>query len=564
VTIATCPDDDALLALVTGDTCDDVVRAHVEGCESCRGRLESLRVGLATVRNAFAQQQTTTLETDVSPPAPPPQIGKYLIVGTLGEGAQAIVFRGVHATLNKEVVLKVGRHPIEEGAVDRAHLVNEGKVLALLDHPHLARVLDLDFHEGRPYLVMEYVDGMNLEEYTAATKPSPRQSAALVVKLARALAVAHHEGVVHHDIKPRNILIDESGTPMLIDFGLAWLRRAEGRKLEEMNAPGGTLAYMAPEHARGEVEKIGPLSDVFALGGVLYFLLTGKPPFTGTDRFTVQQKAMRCDYDASALDHPGVPAPLAALCRKALSANRADRPASAEDFAEELEKLAQPPKKSRWPIMTGLGATALLLVAVVIALLWRLERPLPAARGAQPLVRLYRRTSDLKEPKPPKYITTGDHVAVSFEVPHGSESVLFWLGSSGTLRQLDPAVAGEGKTGPRLRYPAEKEVSITGPKGTDLVLVVASRKGKPLPTKDEMEHILTEAGVTPLPALDREDPVLMLHRDEVEEGDSLRDSRDIGAEVNTPLTETRRRLEALRKTLRQRYDWFWGVAIPHV
>jgi tRNA A-37 threonylcarbamoyl transferase component Bud32 len=568
VTAATCPDDDALLALATGDDSDEVVSAHTERCESCRGRLESLRVGLATLRIAFTQQGTLTHQDPVSTPDQPAQIGKYFIVGTLGEGAQAVVYRGVHATLNKEVVLKVGRHPIEGGALDRAHLVNEGKVLALLDHPHLARVLDLDFHEGRPFLVIEYVEGVNLEEYAATTKPSPRQSAALVAKLAHALAVAHHEGVVHHDIKPSNILIDEMGRPLLIDFGLAWLRRAEGRKLEETPAPGGTLAYMAPEHARGEVEKIGPASDVFALGGVLYFLLTGKPPFTGPDAFTVQQKAMRCDYDAGALDRPGVPARLAALCRQALSANAGDRPTSAEVFAAELEKAAVPPKKRRWAIVAGVAAAGVLGVAALTAFLARSPGRLPPAPGAQRLVRLYERMKDgapvpYRKPILPPNVQNGDRVAVVFEVPRDSEAVLFWVGSSGTVHEFAPAPDSEGKTGPRLRYPAEDLMEVSGPKGTELFLVIANRKGRPLPTREEMEGILTEVGGSAaLPAPRPDDPQLLLHRDRVEEEDD--DSRDPGVQVSTPLTQTRRRLEELRKVLRKKYDWFWGVAIPHV
>jgi serine/threonine protein kinase len=376
--------------------------------------------------------------------------------------------------------------------------------------------------------------------------------------------------VVHHDIKPTNILIDETGRPVLIDFGLAWLRKAEGRKREDETAPGGTLAYMAPEHARGEVEKIGPASDVFALGGVLYFLLTGKPPFTGPDGFTVQQKAMRCDYDAAALNRAGVPRALAVLCRQALSADPKDRPASAEVFAGELEKssVAAPNTKPRWPILVGLAATGVVTAAAVMAMLWRLPKPLPPAVGKQKLVRLYERTKKGEEkrfrnPVLPPSVKSGDRVAVMFEIPHDSETVLFWLGSSGKLHQFAPVAEGEGKTGPRMRYPAQNLVEVSGATGTELLLVVANRKGKPLPTREEIESILREAGGSmALPAPRPDDPQLLLHRDAVEEDDD--GSRDPSGEVSTPWTETRRRLEVLRKTLRERYDWFWGVAIPHV
>jgi serine/threonine protein kinase len=559
----TCPDEDALFALVAGDA-DPAVRAHTDGCPSCQRKLESMNVGLATLRNLFTHETVTLPTLPTLPESRPAQIGKYFIVGTLGEGAQAVVYRGLHATLNKEVVLKVGRHPVEDGAADRAWLVNEGKLLTLLDHPHLAKVLDLDFHQGWPYLVIEYIPGVNLEEYAGAQKLTPYDSARLVSKLSSALAVAHREGVVHHDVKPTNVLVDETGRPVLIDFGLALLRKAEGRRGEE-TAPGGTLAYMAPEQARGEVEKIGPASDLFGLGGVLFFLLTGKPPFSGPDGFTIQQKAMRCDLDTSALDRFAIPKPLALLCKKALSASPQDRPASAEAFASELEKLSHPAKRLGWRVVGGVAAGVAGAVGLA-AWLWPGPKPLPPAPGAQTLIRLRERTEGgvsrrFERPRLPPYLTNGDLVDVVFETPQDSEPVLFWLGSSGALRQRPPGPAGDGKTGPRLRYPHERQVKVVGPPGTELVLVVASRRGRPVPTQEEMEAILDEvSGGKPLPRLRPDDPPLLVYRGGVEEGI---EARDIGEEVSTPLSEMRAWLEALRRKLLERYDWCWGVALPH-
>src|SRR5262245_44217987 len=265
----------------------------------------------------------------------------------------------------------------------------------MLEHPHLPHVVDLDFHDDKPYLVMEYVRGVNLEEYAASASPTPRESAALVARLARGLAVAHAADVVHHDIKPRNVLVAEDGRPILIDFGLAWLRRMDGQQMEQTGAPGGTLVYMAPEHARGEVEKIGRHTDLFGLGGVLYFLLTGKSLFAAADAFTAHQKAMRCDYDAAALDRPDIPAALARLCRQALSPRPEDRPGSADELATELEKFAQPPRPAhanRRLVLGGLAAGGLAAVVGVTAWLWpRPEPPLPAAPKVQDLVKVHER-----------------------------------------------------------------------------------------------------------------------------------------------------------------------------
>ncbi len=561
MTPTACPDEDALFDVLAGDAPAEV-RAHAEGCPACRQRVEGMQLGLTTLRTLYTHE-TLTHEGPHLPPDRPAQLGKYFIVGALGEGAQAVVYRGLHATLNKEVVVKLGKHPAAEGATDRASLVNEGKVLALLDHPHLAKVLDLDFHQGRPYLVMEYVEGVTLTDYAAAAKPGPRQSAGLVAKLARALAAAHQQGVVHHDVKPGNVLVDDDGRPVLIDFGLAWLRRCAGPGEpgpEETGAPGGTLAYMAPEHARGEVEKIGPPSDLFSLAGVLLFLLTGKPPFTGTDPFTVQQKAMRCELDDAGLDAPGIPRPLARLCRRALSADPAGRPASAEAFARELEKLAAPPK-NRLALLAACAAAA----AVAACLAWSFlggTPALPPAPGVQSLVRLHQRTEQgktlsYKTPPTPDYLLGGDLVDVRFEVPPGSEAALYWLGSEGRLLRRDPVASGEGKLGLLLRYPAEKLARVQGPPGTELVLALASRKGRPLPPSGEVERLL--AGQGPLPPLRPDDPKLLLWRGGVEEGAD----RGIDEEVSTPMTQVRSRLETLRKELLGRCDWFWAVALPH-
>src|SRR5439155_1826266 len=143
----------------------------------------------------------------------PTAIGKYLVLGPLDRGGQAQVFRAIHPTLHKEVVIKLSRQIVGAGAADRDHLLAEGRLLAELDHSHLARVYDLDVYEDRAFLVMEYVRGRTLEQYARQEKPSPRQAVLLVARVARALAVAHRRGVTHRDVKPKNIVIDEGGEP---------------------------------------------------------------------------------------------------------------------------------------------------------------------------------------------------------------------------------------------------------------------------------------------------------------------------------------------------------------
>src|SRR5262249_17110971 len=191
---------------------------------------------------------------------------------------QAEVFRVVHPQLRQERVIKLAREPV--GVDGRCDIIDEGRKLAELDHPNMVRVHELDFHEDRPYLVMEYVRGRSLKDYASEHPVSPRQAAALLAKVCAAAEAAHRRGTVHRDIKHLNIVIDEKNEPRLIDFGIA---RSRTYWSDDRGPTGGTFEFMPPEQARvessDEQAKVGPRSDVFALGAVLYFLLTGKAPF---------------------------------------------------------------------------------------------------------------------------------------------------------------------------------------------------------------------------------------------------------------------------------------------
>ena len=222
-----------------------------------------------------------------SRPERPGAIGKYLVVDQLDEGGQAQVYRVIHPKLGKDMVLKLGRQPV--GDDERTSLVAEGRLLADLEHINLVRIYDLRLPQ-RPAVPG---DGVRARPEPRGLRPRRAGDAApgrrLVARLAGALAMVHRRGVIHRDIKPRNILIDEAGEPRLIDFGLARLRNAWSDP--SPTTWGGTLAYMAPEQARLEHDRIGPRSDIFGLGAVLYFLLTGRPPFAGETQDEVWDRA---------------------------------------------------------------------------------------------------------------------------------------------------------------------------------------------------------------------------------------------------------------------------------
>jgi serine/threonine protein kinase len=268
----------------------------------------------------------------------PTTIGRYRIIEHLGSGGQADVFRAAHPTLpGRDVVIKWLRRslPKPEGA----RLVQEGRVLASLDDPGVVRVYDVDEHAGRTFIVLEHIAGRSLQDYLQQRPLPTRQAAALVADLARTLARVHVRGVLHLDLKPANVLLDVTGRPRLLDFGLAWANRTWTGPAEREESICGTLAYMAPEVANGEIARIGPATDVFGLGAVLYHLLTGRPPYHGDNQAIVWQQAKQGQINPPRRVNPAIPRRLERICLKALAVSPDDRYASARDLGKAIHSF---------------------------------------------------------------------------------------------------------------------------------------------------------------------------------------------------------------------------------
>src|SRR5262245_14472504 len=355
-----CPEEHELLPMASGEPADAEVSGHVRGCPACRERVDRMAAEVRSLRlytseassepwpepgfspgspvpdaagmtedwtpagSAITPAPPTTWPDGAgAPPAAPPAIGKYLVVGEVDRGGQAVVYRVVHAGLGRDLALKYALQPLADGDPARGLIAEEARVLAgIPEHPGLVRVHDLDLHDGHLYLVMDFVRGRTLAQFAKDHRPGPRQSARLVAEVARAVGAAHRCGAVHQDVKPKNILIDEQGHARLIDFGMARLRHAwcggEGGGAGEEGPSGGTPGFMAPEQARGADDQVGPRSDVFGLGAVLYSLLTGRPPFAAADRRAALERAARCDFDRPALRAPGIPRRLARVVLRAM------------------------------------------------------------------------------------------------------------------------------------------------------------------------------------------------------------------------------------------------------
>jgi WD40 repeat protein len=275
--------------------------------------------------------------------APAPEgvtVAGYEILGELGRGAMGVVYKARQVRLNRLVALKMILAGSLAGEEERARFRREAEAVARLQHPNIVQLFEVGEAEGRPYFSLEFLDGGSLADKLDGTPRAPRQSAQLVEQLARAIQAAHESGIVHRDLKPGNVLVGSKWVLKITDFGLAKLLQGEPGAL----APGGqtqsgaimgTPSYMAPEQAQGKSKRIGPAADVYALGAILYELLTGRPPFkAATALDTILQVIGAEPVPPSRFQK--VPRDLETICLKCLQKEPRRRYASALALAEDL------------------------------------------------------------------------------------------------------------------------------------------------------------------------------------------------------------------------------------
>lgn len=482
--VTVCPNEEELLAVASGEPPSNELESHLHECSRCIQKIAGLKLEVEALQQAFgtieweptadmrSAPSISRIESDFTPPGnatDPEKIGKYLVVSRLGSGGQASVYRAVHPTLDEQVVIKLSAGALVDADSNANNrLVAEGRILCQLKHPHIGRIYDLDFFEGRPFLVMEYVLGRPLNrQILDGANLTSRQIVVLMSKLARAVELAHRLGIVHQDIKPQNIIIDENGEPRLIDFGIARLGGAwtDGRR----QPMGGTLQYMSPEQARSESKQITALSDVFSLGAVLYFLITRKPPFKGENAKEILSSAANCRFDRDALENADASPRLKQITIKAMSAKPADRFATAEAMAEALESLNRAAARRRF-LARAIPVLFVLLAAAGVAWLWPRTGPIPAA--GQMLVTLDGR-SGLDGNLP---LITGEKLKIEGSVPRGMTAVVFWIGSGRRVFQMTAIQAHGPDQFDRVTSPGEaRTTSLSGPAGTEFILVVAGR-----------------------------------------------------------------------------------------
>lgn len=274
-----------------------------------------------------------------APPARPDRtIGRYQILDEIGRGGFGIVYKANDPKLKRAVALKLltaGEGASEE---DIQRFMREAESAAKLHHPNIVPIHELDVHEGRHFFTMDLIEGPTLSKLIGEDDITARRAVEILQEVARAVHHAHEHGIVHRDIKPDNILIARDGRPMVTEFGLA--KRVEGHtRLTRSGATMGTPQYMPPEQARGQVRRIDARSDVYALGAVLYEMITGRPPFEGATIFEIIEKVVYEDADPPRRQNRACPPDVETICMKCIEKDARRRYQSAEELADDCRRF---------------------------------------------------------------------------------------------------------------------------------------------------------------------------------------------------------------------------------
>lgn len=266
------------------------------------------------------------------------EFGDYELEQIIGRGGMGVVFKARQKSLDRPVALKMILASHLASAEQVARFDAEARAAAKLLHPNVVRIYDAGQRGGQHYLAMEYVEGPNLADRLAKDPPTIEESCRLVAQVARAVDHLHRTGIVHRDLKPSNILLDADGQPHVGDFGLAKTLFSENQ-LTCTGVIAGTPSYMSPEQAAGRNEEVGPHSDVYSLGAILYELLTGRPPFREENPLDTIVQVLEGEPTLPRHLNRGISRELELICLKCLEKSTAARYQSAAALADDLERI---------------------------------------------------------------------------------------------------------------------------------------------------------------------------------------------------------------------------------
>lgn len=266
------------------------------------------------------------------------RIPGYEILGELGRGAMGVVYRARQVGLHRIVALKMILSGRYASASELARFKKEAAVMASLPHPNIVQVFDFNEHDGHLYFTCECIEGGTLANKISGVPQPPRDAARFLETLARAVHHAHQAGIVHRDLKPANILLTNNGVPKIVDFGLA-KQTGSDQTATIQGVLIGTPMYMSPEQSLGQAERVGPTTDVYGLGAILYEMLTGRPPFQAANVQDVLKKIGTSEPVAPRLIYRSIPRDLETICLKCLQKTPENRYSSAADLADDLQRF---------------------------------------------------------------------------------------------------------------------------------------------------------------------------------------------------------------------------------
>src|SRR5262245_16752647 len=362
----------------------ETLQDQIEFHQAMAANGSSRRSDLDTRRSASATRQISALGERL-PAHLMHLVPGYEILSELGRGGMGIVYRARQLSLNRLVALKMLRASDCGSAALLARFQAEAEAVARLHHPNIVQVYDYGEHDGLPYLALELVDGSSLATTPGGNSRTAREAAEIVVTLARAVQFAHEQGIVHRDLKPANVLVslpsaDSSPgrtTIKITDFGLAKVFREGEESHTQTGTIVGTPSYMAPEQARGQSALVGPAADVYALGAILYELLTRQPPFKAATAMETLHQVLTAEAVLPARHRPRLPRDLVTIVTRCLQKEPRLRYGSAAELADDLERfLGDRPVHARrtsalersWRWCRRNPAVALLFTSVAVLL----------------------------------------------------------------------------------------------------------------------------------------------------------------------------------------------------
>jgi serine/threonine protein kinase len=263
------------------------------------------------------------------------RLGEFELLGEIGRGGMGVVYKALESALGRTVALKMLLPGALPEQTDLIRFQTEAAATARLSHPNIVKVHRVGVLEGRHFYSMDYIDGPSLAQRLAEGTMPSRQAARYVAAVARAIDHAHQAGILHRDLKPANVLLDKADQPHVTDFGLAKHFTTDSGQTRT-GALLGTPSYMAPEQAAGD-KKLGPATDVYGLGALLYELITGRPPFRGETPMDTLLQVMEHEPVPPRLLNPKVDRDLETICLKCLAKHSQDRYPSARALANDLE-----------------------------------------------------------------------------------------------------------------------------------------------------------------------------------------------------------------------------------